>query len=79
MFKSKLKLTGKTPVALNTKDVKIAISLKCLSNFWGTLEIPLINCEINLIRTWSSTCVITNSAGLETFAITDTNVPVVTL
>ena len=42
---------------------------------------PLINCEVNLILTWSSTCVITNSRGAKTFAITDTKlyVPVVTL
>ena len=33
---------------------------------------PLINREINLILTWSSTCVITNSAGAGKFAITDT-------
>ena len=42
---------------------------------------PSINCEVNLILTWSSTCVITNSAGAGIFAITDTRlyVPVVTL
>ena len=42
---------------------------------------PLIYCEVNLILTWSSTCVITNSNGAGTFAITDTKlyVPVVTL
>ena len=45
---------------------------------------PLINCEVNLILTWSSTCaicVITNSNGAGTFAITDTELyfPVVTL
>ena len=41
---------------------------------------PLINREVNLILTWSSTCVITNSNGAGTFAITDTKlyVPVVT-
>ena len=41
----------------------------------------LINCEVNLILTWSSTCVITNSKGAGKFAITDTKlyVPVVTL
>ena len=41
----------------------------------------LINCEINLILTWPSPCVITNSTGAGTFAITDTRiyVPVVTL
>ena len=42
---------------------------------------PWIKCEVNLISTWSSTCVITNSTGAERFAITDTKlyVPVVTL
>ena len=55
--------------------------LKYLSNFWRTLEIPLINFELNLILTWSSTCVITNSTGAEGFIITDTKlyVPIVTL
>ena len=80
-FKFKIKITGKTPAAGNTKDVEIAVPLKYLSNFWRTLEMPLINCEFNLILTWSSTCVITNSTGAGRFAITDTKlyVPVVTL
>ena len=41
----------------------------------------MINCEVNLILTWSSTCVITESNGAGIFAITDTKlyVPVVTL
>ena len=30
------------------KDVEIMVPLKYLNNFWGTLEIPLINCETNL-------------------------------
>ena len=55
--------------------------LKYLSNFWGTLEMPLINYEVNLILTWSSTYVITDSNGAGTFEINDTKlyVPVVTL
>ena len=42
---------------------------------------PLINCQVNLILTWSSTCVITNSTGAGTFEIADAKlyVPVVTL
>ena len=42
---------------------------------------PLINCEINSILTWSSTCVITNSTGAGRFVITDTKLyfPVVAL
>ena len=48
------------------------VPLKYLTNFWRTLEMPLINCEVNLILTWSSTCVITDSTGTGTFEITDT-------
>ena len=42
---------------------------------------PLINCEVNLILTWSKDCVITNSTGTGKFEIKDTKlyVPVVTL
>ena len=80
-FKSKITITGKTPANDNKKDVEIMVPLKYLSKFWRTYEMPLINCEVNLILTWSPTCVITNSNGVGTFAITDTKlyVPVVTL
>ena len=80
-FKYKIKITGKTSYNNNVKDVEIMVPLKYLSNFWRTLEMPLINCEVNLILTWSSTCVITNSTGAGRYEITDTKlyVPVVTL
>ena len=66
------------------KNVKIIVPLKYLSNFWRTLETPLINCEINLILTWSNRFFIIDNpiAGQEpTFTISDTKryVPVVTL
>ena len=66
------------------KDVEIMVPLKYLSNFWRTLEIPLINCEIALQMTCSkrSTLVaVTASNQLTKFRITDTKiyVPVVTL
>ena len=79
-FKSKIKITGETPDNGNEKDVEIMVPLKYLSNFWRTLEMPLINCEVSLILTSSSTCVITNSTGAGAFEITDTklDVPVVT-
>ena len=47
-FKSKVKMTGSTPAGCNTKDVEIIVPLKYLSNFWRTLEIPLISCEVSL-------------------------------
>ena len=80
-FKSKIKITGKTRNNDNEKDVEIMVPLKYFSNFWRNLEMPLINCEVNLILTWSSTCVITNSTGAGTFAIDDTKlyVPAKTL
>ena len=42
---------------------------------------PLINFEVNLFLTWTSTCVVTNSAGAGIFAIGDTKlyVPVANL
>ena len=80
-FKSKVKVTGNTSAAVNTKDVEIIVPLKYLSSFWRTLEMSLINCEVNLILTWSKDCVFTNSTGEEKFAITVTKlyVPIVTL
>ena len=80
-FKSKIKITGNTAADGNTKDVEIIVPLKYLSNFWRTLEMALIKCEVNLILTWSKDCVIINSTGERKFKITDAKlyVPVVTL
>ena len=60
------------------------VQLKYLSNFWRTLETPLINCEIELILTWSRNRVIIYTDvnnQVPTFTITETNlyVPIVTL
>ena len=89
-FNFKTKITGQTADnndngnIAGRVDVEIMVPLKYLSNFWRTLEMPLINCEVNLILTWSADCVIiyTDVANqIPTFAITETNlyVPVVTL
>ena len=51
-FKFKIKITGKNPAVGNEKDVEIMVPLKYLSNFWRTLEMPLINCEVNPNLTW---------------------------
>ena len=50
-FKYNIKTTRKTPAAGNTKDVQIAEPLKYFSDNYP--EMPLINCEINFILTWS--------------------------
>ena len=80
-FTFKIKITGKTPAAGNTKDIEIIVLLKYLSNFWRTLEMLMINSEVNLILTWSSDRVITSSTRAGKFKITDTKlyVPVVIL
>ena len=89
-FNFKTKITGQTAADNNNGniagrvDVEIMVPLKYLSNFWRTLEIPLINCEVELILNWSANCVIiyTNvNNQVPTFTITETNlyVPVVTL
>ena len=43
--KPKIKIAGETPNNDNEKDVEIMVPLKYLSNFWRTLEMPLINCD----------------------------------
>ena len=85
-----LKITVQTAADSNNVNnagrvnVEIMVPLKYLSNFWRTLEMPLINCEVKLILDWSANCVIiyTDVANqVPTFAKTETNlyVPIVTL
>ena len=97
-FKYKTSITGNTYDVgageggydannIGKNEAEIAAPSKHLTNFWRTLNIPLINCEIELILTWSKNYVLANMisaitvpTGLE-FQITDTKlyVPVVTL
>ena len=75
-FNFKTKITGQTDNNGRIDNVEIMVPLKYLSNFWRTLEMPLINCEVNLILTWSANCVIvyTNVANQgATFETTETN------
>ena len=62
-------------------NVKIVVPLKYLSNFFRSLEMPLINCKIHLELEWSKDCLLSNVAGNSKFVIKDTKlyVPVVTL
>ena len=59
-FRYKTSILWKTVADGTTKKVEIAVLLKCFSNFWRTLDLPLINCEVSLILTWSENCVITD-------------------
>ena len=89
-FNFKTRITGQTADNINDSkfagrvDIEIMVPLKYLSNFWRTLAMPLINCEIELILDWSANCVIiyTNIDNqFSTFTIIETNlyIPVVTL
>ena len=82
-LKYKISLLGNSVVANNIAriNVKVAIPLKYLSNFFRSLEMPLINCKIKLNLTWKKECVLSSDDGNAVFVINDTklNVPVVTL
>ena len=82
-FKYKVSLLG-NPVAANNIariNVKVVVPLKYLSNFFRSLEMPLINCKIKLNLTWKKECVLSTDDGNAVFIINDTKmyVPVVTL
>ena len=64
-FDYKTSITGKLEGINKTKHVEIAVSLKYLNNFWRTLNIPLISCEVNLILTWTENCILTSKARRE--------------
>ena len=71
----------KSSFITDRNDVKIAVSLKYLSNFWRSLEIPLINCKVELSLSWNENCILTSLAVNSTFTITGAKiyVSVVTL
>ena len=57
-YKASFMENGVTHDNLTKNDVKVVVPLKHLSNFWRSLNIPLINCEVELILTWSKNCVL---------------------
>ena len=79
-FKYKANLIGNTENNGTKNGVKIAVPLKYLSNFWRSLEMPLINCKVELSLKWYEKCLLT-TANTATFKITDAKlyVPIVTL
>ena len=92
-FKYKNNVINNTNNA-GTKDIELALPLKYLGNFWRSLNIPLISCEVSLELKWDTNCVITskeqrdigggnrdNAPTSATLAITKCKlyVPVVTL
>ena len=82
-FKYKVSLLGNPNLdgAIAKRSVKVVVPLKYLSNFFRSLEMPLINCKIKLNLTWEKECVLSTDAGDAVFIINDTNMyfPVVSL
>ena len=82
-FKYKISLLGNPVVANNIarRSVKVVVPLKYLSNFFRSLEMPLINCEIKLNLSWKKECVLSTGNGNAVLIINNTklHVPVVTL
>ena len=73
-FKFKLQITAQTGKG-GTKDVQIMVLLKNLSNFQRTIEMPLINCEINLQLKWSGKCIlVTGTAANQVSKFTKTDI-----
>ena len=57
-FKYKTSTVRKTPPKNDSfTNVEVVIPLTYLSNFWRNLDIPLINCEVKIILSWSKNCV----------------------
>ena len=82
-FKYKVELLDNPVLDGNTakRSVKVVVPLKYLSNFFRSLEMPLINSKIKLNLTWKKECVLSTDAGDAVFITNDTKmyVPVVTL
>ena len=73
-FDSKTIITGKLEDNNTEQEVEIVVPLKHFSNFWRTLDMSLINCEINFTLAWFENCVITNSMQRKMFGTgTDQN------
>ena len=80
-LKYKISLLGHPVANIARINVKVVVPLKYLSNFFRSLEMPLINCKIKLNLTWKKECVLSTDDGNALFIINDTKlyVPVVTL
>ena len=64
-YKASFMENGVTHDNLTKNDFKVVLPLKHLSNFWRHLDIPLINCEVELILTWFKICVLIDKSTRE--------------
>ena len=80
-LKYKANLIGNTENNSTKIGVKIVAPLKYLSNFWRSLEMPLINYKVEFSLGWYEECILSSAGTAATFTITDAKlcVPIVTL
>ena len=73
-FKYKVELLGNPVLDGNIakRSLKVVVPLKYLSNFFRSLEMPSINCKIELNLTWKKECVLATDAGDAVFIINET-------
>ena len=57
------KLIGSTPNDNNILDAEVVVPLKYLSNFCVSLDLPLINYDVELDLRWSKNCIISEISG----------------
>ena len=74
-FKYKANLIGNTKTDVTRKGVKVSVPQEHLSNFWRSLEIPLINCKAQLLLKWIENFLLPTAVNPNkaTFEITDVN------
>ena len=60
-FECETKIIENAPADNNTFDSEVVVPLKYLSNFWKYLDLPLVNCEIELDLSWSDDCIISET------------------
>ena len=55
-FEYGTKILGIIPTDNSRLNAEVVVPLKCLSKFWRSLDLLLINCEIELELRWTRTC-----------------------
>ena len=81
LFKYQAALAGKKSANAKdgysfVEDTKIVLPLKYLSNFWRSLEMPLINCKVYLELNWIEDCILSSARKAAKFKITDSKLRV---
>ena len=73
-YKANFIENGVTHDNLTKNGVKVVVPLKHVNNFWIHLDIPLINCEVELILTWFKNFVLIDKSTREADYDADPNV-----